>query len=407
MIYTDEMCVALFFYGNRQKTLQQKNVLFKKYDGIENYLKERYPDSSCIEETLFRIKNNLEERPVCKTCHGHLTFNKNNRKFPTYCSSKCSNSDPDKIEKTAQVKFEKYGNRTYNNSRKAAETCKSRYGVTSYAKTSEFANKVKKTSQEKYGCNWFMQTNAFRNKSKQTKALKYGDENYNNRTKAEITTLSKYGVKNTKQAESAKQKEKETCLKKYGVTSYSKTAECKQKHKDTFLKNYGVEHNTQSEKWKEKWYRNEKWVKERNEHIYESMKKNGSFPMSKKESMIYEYIKQEYPDVIREYKDDKRYPFKCDFYIPSIDMFIEYDGHWTHGKHDFNPDDDEDQQVLEKWKSKNNEQYKLAIKVWTKKDPLKRKYAKENNLNYVVLKYDDYKNPQKVIEKIKYGRSEI
>ena len=32
---------------------------------------------------------------------------------------------------------------------------------------------------------------------------------------------------------------------------------------------------------------------------------------------------------------DNRYPFLCDFYIEKLDLFIEYNGHWTHGSHPF------------------------------------------------------------------------
>ena len=35
-------------------------------------------------------------------------------------------------------------------------------------------------------------------------------------------------------------------------------------------------------------------------------------------------------DIIRQYKSDL-YPFACDFYIPSLDLYIECNYHWTHG----------------------------------------------------------------------------
>ena len=36
-------------------------------------------------------------------------------------------------------------------------------------------------------------------------------------------------------------------------------------------------------------------------------------------------------DIIRQYIDLQKYPFNCDFYIKSKDLFIEYQGHQTHG----------------------------------------------------------------------------
>lgn len=73
----------------------------------------------------------------------------------------------------------------------------------------------------------------------------------------------------------------------------------------------------------------------------------------------------------------------CDFYIPEKDLFIEYQGHWTHGKHPFDKDCLEDKLIIESWKSKNTKYYNLAINTWTIRDFLKRKTAKENNLNWV------------------------
>ena len=69
------------------------------------------------------------------------------------------------------------------------------------------------------------------------------------------------------------------------------------------------------------------------------------------EDKSYEIIKEIYPDVIRQYKCD-RYPFACDFYIPSIDTFIECQYSWTHGYHPYNSDSKEDQDRLNELKSK-------------------------------------------------------
>lgn len=40
-------------------------------------------------------------------------------------------------------------------------------------------------------------------------------------------------------------------------------------------------------------------------------------------------------------------------------------------------------EVVNLWKSKHSIQYDKAIHVWTVRDPLKRKTAKENNLNWM------------------------
>lgn len=396
----DEICIKLFYKNEKPISLNNKYKIFKENEWVEEYLRKRYSDSCSLQETLYRIKHGLENKPCCSVCGNPVNFKTYKKCFSTYCSSKCSNSDSLKKDKIKQTKYLKYGDENYNNIEKAKKTCLLKYGTSSYTQTNDFLEKVKKTNNEKYGVDWIMQNKEFVENSEITKLERYGDTHYNNREKAKTTTLKKYGVNNTKQSEQAKLKEKETCLKKYGVTSYSKTDESKLKHKETCLKKYGVTHNTKSEEWKNKWYNNKEWVENRNKNIYETMKKNNSFNTSKCEEVIYDFIKENYQDVIREYKKDERYPFKCDFYIPSLDLFIEYDGYWTHGEHDFNPKDIQDLKKLKIWQSKDNKQYKTAIKVWTNDDPLKRKYAKENNLNYIVLKYKDYKNLDLILEKI-------
>ena len=259
--------------------------LMKENSEFSNYLENRFLDSSSIKETVYRIINNIETKPKCR-CGNEVSFQIGQNKFNKYCSAKCQNSDPEKIAKDKQSKFIKYGNENYNNMEKNKATCLERYGVTSFLKTASFVEKAQKTNIEKYGSPWIMQTEYFKDKARDVKRNKYGDENYNNRELAKKTSIEKYGVPNTKQWEGAKQKEKETCLKKYGVTSYSKTSECQEKKRKTFMERWGVDNCTKSDEWKKKWYGNTEWVGARNEKIYQSMAKNGSFNNSKEEKTL-------------------------------------------------------------------------------------------------------------------------
>ena len=110
--------------------------------------------------------------------------------------------------------------------------------------------------------------------------------------------------------------------------------------------------------------------------------------ISLEETYCYQELIKKYgkSDIIRQYKE-KRYPFHCDFYIKSKDLFIECNYHWTHGKHPFDKNNSEDIKKLNAWqeKAKTSDYYKGAIEVWTIRDPLKLKYFKENNLNYQIL----------------------
>lgn len=72
-------------------------------------------------------------------------------------------------------------------------------------------------------------------------------------------------------------------------------------------------------------------------------RKNNSFCKSTPEEIYYNRLIEQYgrDDVFRQYRDE-RYPFNCDFYIKSKDMFIECNFHWTHGKHPYDSNSAED-----------------------------------------------------------------
>jgi len=109
--------------------------------------------------------------------------------------------------------------------------------------------------------------------------------------------------------------------------------------------------------------------------------------VSKDEDYIYEKLKEKYGTVERQYKDEERYPWVVDFYIPSEDLFIEYLKHWTHGRRVYNPNDPSCQEDVEWLKSKaaDNEFYQRCLDQWTIKDPEKQKYAEDNGIQLVVL----------------------
>ena len=105
-------------------------------------------------------------------------------------------------------------------------------------------------------------------------------------------------------------------------------------------------------------------------------------------------------DIKRQYRD-ARYPFNCDFYICSLDLFIELNISWTHGGHKYNINSKQDTIKLVKWKekAKKSKYYQKAIEVWCERDPAKFKLAKTNQLNYLVA-YNN-KEIKKIIEYLK------
>lgn len=129
------------------------------------------------------------------------------------------------------------------------------------------------------------------------------------------------------------------------------------------------------------------------EKRYNIMKNNNTLFVkdSKAEQDYYNKLKQKYGEdgVIRQYFDKDRYPYKCDFYIPSEDKFIEVHGNWTHGGRPFDPNDEDCQKQLAVWqeKAKTSKYYKNAIYTWTVLDVNKEKAAKDNNLNFETIYY--------------------
>lgn len=200
-------------------------------------------------------------------------------------------------------------------------------------------------------------------KAKHTKKEKYGNENYNNIEKI-----------------------KQTCLDKYGTSCSLGNIEVKAKRNKTNRERYGVDYPLQSKEIHDKtiavgnargsYY-------EGNRKCLATRKKNGTLNTSKPEQEIKKLLLIKFQDLEFQYKEE-RYPFHCDFYVPSLDLFIEYQGFWSHGYKPFESTN-EDLIRLEKMKkkAKKSKFWKQAIDVWTRRDVLKRQTAKKNNLNWI------------------------
>ena len=346
-----------YFFTKLNKLYTKKFLDFEKTHfpkEIYEYLINRYNDSQSLKETVYRINFGYDVRPVCENCGKPIKFlGKPSRMWKTYCSNQCRYS--------------------LNRLNKYKQTCLEKYGVEYAQQSNKVKDKAKQTCIEKYGVEHY--TN--REKSKQTCLEKYGVESNLNipevKEKIKQTCLEKYGVEFFTQADVVKEKIKQTCLEKYGVPNGGCSKESLEKIKQTCLKRYGVPNGGGSKQSLDK--------------IANTKRKNHSFTTSKPEENLYQEIKSIYPSVIRQYKES-RYPYNCDFYIPDLDMFIELQGSWTHGKHPYNEKSNQDQLILNKWKSRlldNHGFYLTAIKVWTISDPKKRETAKKNNLNYVEL----------------------
>ena len=357
------------------------------------YLNKRYNDSNSIKETLIRIYNNYEIHPKCPVCGKPLLLSRH--KWSHYCSTNCRAKDiPNNLEK-------KYGIRSSFQfecaKEKSKETLLKRYGVDNPLKSKDIKDKIKKTNIEKYGVEYIGQSKEIKEKIKNTCLEKYGTEYYLNSEDCKQKTLKKFGVDNYRKTDECKQlvskyqkdhkeelnkKRKNTLLNNYGVENQNQINKVKEKIKNTCLKKYGCTTYTQSNEYKEYIKNHPEIIKNAQLKSYETKKKNNSFHISNIENKSFELLKEKYGDVIHNYKS-KEYPFNCDFYIPSLNLYIECNYHWTHGGHPYNINNNEDNNLINAWKNKNTKYYFGAIYTWTIRDVNKRNIAKQNNLNYI------------------------
>lgn len=130
-------------------------------------------------------------------------------------------------------------------------------------------------------------------------------------------------------------------------------------------------------------------IKMRVTKAFLTKKLNGTVNYSKPEEDLYRQLLKENVNktIYRQYKDKKRYPYYCDFYIVEDDLFIELNAHWTHGGKPYDENDEECREKLRKWQelAKTSKFYQTAIEVWTIRDPEKLACAKRNRLNYKVI----------------------
>ena len=123
-------------------------------------------------------------------------------------------------------------------------------------------------------------------------------------------------------------------------------------------------------------------------------KENKTFAVSSFEDKTKDILYSKYGenDIIYDDYIDDRYSSKCDFYIKSLDIFIELNIHPSHGGHPFNIDDEKDLQLKELLEIKNDNWSNMILDVWCNRDVKKLNEAKINKLNYITVYSEDFNN---------------
>lgn len=395
---TDQIILDYFIKSNGHINVQRLTNISQEY---KEYLDNRYTDSQSLRETIKRIQYNIEVRPVCVICGKPVKFlnGKKNQLFNKTCCKEHANmldgitvkkvlkdiySDVDKKQeinnKIRETCLLKYGDEHYSNRIKAKETCLQRYGVTSPLKSEIFKQKSKETCLQKYG-------------------VEYTGQIPEKIEKTHKACLEKYGVDSVFKVQKFRNQSLDTCIKKYAsdeddinsIVNIGQLKYVKDKIKNTCLEKYGVENPMQTQYYKNL-ISSILSSNEIQEKIYNTKLLNNSFNISYQEDVCFELLKQKYSDCIRQYKSEL-YPFNCDFYIPSLDLYIEYNGSHYHHYHPFDINDDNDLNELNRLKEKaensnahkngKKSQYDNIIYTWTILDLKKRNIAQQNNLNYI------------------------
>ena len=388
----DKLFINLF-YRKRVRVSTYRKFIHNpsKYPNINGYLLNRFNDieeNDTYLEIINRILYKIESKPKCKICNNYAKYSgiKPLMYYNCCCQSHTSKYAIMIGQKTCLKKYGvKYVVQSKEVKEKSKQTCLEKYGVTNGGGSKQALEKIKETIKEKYGTEFFYQSNHFKEKSKQTCLEKYGVTNGGGSKQAlekiKETNLKRRGVEYVFQDKDIREKMRESLIKKYGVDHNLKSKEIQEIIKQTNLKLYGCENPMQNEAIIQKGI--------------DTKRKNHTFNVSKPEEELYLYIKEKIPSVIRQYQDyryswsdklNRIHHYLCDFYIPELDLFIEFNGFPCHGPHPYNSDSKEDQELVEKWKlcykGGKHPLYKRMINGWTISDVKKRKIAKENNLNY-------------------------
>lgn len=360
---------------------------------ILNKINAAYPESDMsLEEKLYCFYHNLKNIPDCPICSKKLKLIQLNKGFQKYCSRTCMYKDKEHWNNIKNTCVEKYGVDNPGKSKEIKEKIEStnleRYGFKSSFQNRYVQEKFKLNCIEKYGADNPNKLEAVKKKKEETFLRNYGTstpaENNKIKTKMKDTNLRRYGYLSPLLNEEVKEKTRSTNIERYGVEYHLQNSDQLEKIKEINQKRYGVDFYPQSEEFHSR-------QEEIQEKVYKTKKKNKSLGKSKEEFELLEILLEKFPDTLHQHRSDV-YPFVCDFYIPSEDLYIEYQGNWTHGKEPFDENKEEHLEIIKHWKEKADETnfknkkkryFNQAINTWAKRDVQKRSHAKKHGLNWL------------------------
>lgn len=225
--------------------------------------------------------------------------------------------------------------------------------------------KIEATSMKRYGVPYYWQSDEGRARLKEL----LNSEEVLEKTRQ--TNLERYGCETWQGSDEGKQKlaskevrdkTERTNYERYGAKTWSNTDEGR-KIMSKIISSYDVQ---------------DKIIATKMEH--------GTINDSQPEKDVYEALINRFgkDDIFPQHRSP-RYPYKCDFYIKSLDLFIELNLYWMHGGHWFDENNEEDLAKLQAWLASDKPSYERAVYIWTQNDLNKKKTAEQNGINYMVF----------------------
>ena len=194
------------------------NTCTEKYISIHfpdfrKYLLDNYPNDLKWNERLYWFYHNITSYPVCPICGKRVEILSFGRGYKKYCSSKCSNSSPEKRDQIKNTNIKKYGGPapycSENVKKKGEKKCLEKYGVKNAMQNKEISFKSQQTNIELYGaCG--NASDILKEKYKNTCVYRFGVDNPMKSEEVKITysnnSYEKYGVKHPSQLKKIKEK---------------------------------------------------------------------------------------------------------------------------------------------------------------------------------------------------------
>ena len=313
-------------------------------------------------------------------------------------------------ERRKQTNLKKYGATTFAGSQAAQDL----YNAGSGAWSKESRQKAAKTCIERFGAKTWAESDIGIKTARDMCTDETVRKQMSERAKSDVarqhyaeTSKKNCGASHWTQTDVGKKKLHDmfyTDEERKARSERMRSESVQSKIRATNMERYGVPYYWQSDEGRVRLKKllNDEKVQQK---IIQTKTERGTINSSKAEKNAYAMLVKKFgeSDVETQYKIDSRYPYACDFYIKSMDLFIELNATWLHGFHWFdetNTDDLLQLQYLMEKAELGKPLYNRAIYIWTYDDVRKRNTAIDNGLNYLVFWDNDLTDFKKWLESI-------